>query len=292
MRYASAGLIVTLFVTAAAAQKSESGAFEDMVNAERAFVQVAQEKNWKEAFLEYFIEGIRGFEGEDIKADLRKRPDPPKGLEFWWEPRYGDIAASGDLGWLTGPVRIVPPDAKERKPRYSNYASFWKRQDGGQFKVILDVGVNVPDAVPFPPGVTRVPTSDRYRGPDGADAAKASLLEADRALTNALTSMRQAEAYDAAMAPSARFHRNGVMPLAEKNASLAWLKSQPAWSAGETKFAEAARSGDLGHTWGSYSMPKPGSDTVESGHYVRAWVRDGSGRWRMTLDVLQPKGPS
>jgi hypothetical protein len=287
------GVFVTLLVTAAAAQSGApaASAFEELVNTERAFVQLAQDQNWKAAFLQYFVDGIRGFEGEDIKADLRKQPDPPKGLEFWWEPRYGDVAASGELGWLTGPVRIVPPDAKERKPRFSNYASIWRRLPNGAFKVILDVGITVPDAVPFPPGVNRVPMSSRYTGPETGDVARGRLLEADRQLTGNLIAQGQADAYARAMAPFARFHRNGVMPLSEKDKSLAWLKEQPAWSAGETKFGEASQSGDLGYTWGSYTVPKSGGGEPESGHYVRTWSRDSAGRWVLVLDVLQPKRP-
>lgn len=279
-----------MLVPAAAGQPSgpDAAAFAELADAERAFAQLAQERNWKFAFLEYFADGIRGFEGEDLKANLRKQPDPPKGLEFWWEPRYGDVAASGELGWLTGPVRIVPPD---RKPRFSNYASIWRRQPDGTFKVILDVGISVPEAVPFPPGVTRVPMTSRYAGQETADATKRSLLDADRQLTAALAAQGQAEAYARAIAPFARFHRNGVMPLTEKDTSLAWLDKQPAWSAGETKFGEASMSGDVGYTWGSYALQTPGEAAPERGHYVRAWSRDAAGRWVLVLDVLQPSKP-
>jgi ketosteroid isomerase-like protein len=286
----SAVTVVTLLVTTVVLAVGTSdapadAAFEEMANTERAFVQAAQVSNWKSAFLEYFADGIRGFEGEDIKAELRKRPDPPQGLEFWWEPRYGDIAASGELGWLTGPVRIVPP-GPEKKPTFSNYASIWKRQGDGSFKVILDVGVDIPEMAPFPPGVTRVPMPTRYSGSEKGAAARDSLLEADRRLTADLGSRGQS-AYSAAAAPHTRFHRSGRMPLTNLAETSAWLKTQPAWSEGETKFAEAAQSGDLGYTWGSYAIGADASGTLERGHYVRTWTRDGQGRWVLTLDVLQ-----
>jgi ketosteroid isomerase-like protein len=293
MRRVPAVLAVTLFVTAVAAQTGGpvSAAFEEMANAERAFVQVAQAKNWRLAFLEYFVEGIRGFDGEDIKEGLRRQPDPPSGLEFWWEPRYGDIAASGELGWLTGPVRRRLASVNDGKPTFGNYASIWKRQPDGAFKVILDVGINLPDAAPFPPGATRVPMESRYTGPQKGDAGEEGLLAADRQLSSAIVAGGQAAAYSKSMAPFARFHRTGYMPLTEKTESLAWLEKQPAWTAGETAFAEVAQSGDLGYTWGSYLLAKDGSEKPESGHYVRVWSRDADGRWLMVLDVLQPKRP-
>ena len=74
-----------------------------------------------------------------------------------WEPRYGDVAASGELGYLTGPVRNVRASRDGGKPRLSNYTSVWKRQKDGSFKVVMDVGINTPSAVTFPPGFTRAP---------------------------------------------------------------------------------------------------------------------------------------
>jgi ketosteroid isomerase-like protein len=80
------------------------------------------------------------------------------------------------------------------------------------------------------------------------------------------------------------------MPLAIPEESAPWLKTQPAWSDGESKFAEAAQSGDLGYTWGSYAVSANGPAAAERGHYVRAWSRDAQGRWIVVLDVLQKKG--
>ena len=42
------------------------------------------------------------------------------------------------------------------------------------------------------------------------------------------------------------------MPVVGNRAALQWLAAQPPYSAIDSRFAEAARSGDLGYTWGSY----------------------------------------
>ncbi|HSL23132.1 MAG TPA: hypothetical protein VK886_16495 [Vicinamibacterales bacterium] len=261
-------------------------ALREMVDTERAFAQLAQVKGWKQAFLEYFADGIRNFEGEDIKAGLRARPDPPKDLEFWWEPRYGDIAASGELGWLTGPVRRRAPAVNEGRPSYSCYTSIWKRQADGTFKVIVDVGVDVPEAAPFPPGVTRVPLGSRYTGASGADAGRDSLQRADRELTERATK-QIADAYRAALAAPARMHRPELMPLTGASAIVDWLRGRPSWTAGTPRFAEASRAGDLGYTWGDYRSPESASAPAETGHYLRVWSRDGAGAWRVVVEVSQ-----
>jgi hypothetical protein len=41
------------------------------------------------------------------KSLFRKQPDSPKDLRILWEPRYGDIAASGDLGRPGGDCRVA-----------------------------------------------------------------------------------------------------------------------------------------------------------------------------------------
>jgi ketosteroid isomerase-like protein len=281
--WAGAGLVTTR------SQHAEPGSAEmaKLVETERAFVKRAQDTNWRDAFLEYFADGITGFEGEDVKARLRNRPAPPKELEFWWEPRFGDIATSGELGWLTGPVRTRVPQANNGKPDFANYASVWRRQPDGTYKVIEDVGVSTPEMPPFPPGFTRAPVTSRYAGPERGQAAKYGLLEADRALIAALR-RSQSEAYASAAAPFARVHRQRTMPIIGRDAITTWAKTRPAWTSGESQLAETAESGDLGYTRGWYTEGAD-PDASESGYYLRVWSRDAQGKWIVVLDVTQPK---
>jgi ketosteroid isomerase-like protein len=261
-----------------------------MVEAERAFAARARVVGWKNAFLEYLADTAVGFDGTEsgpARDQIRRQPDPPKDLQLLWEPRYGDVAASGELGYLTGPVTSINPSRNQGMPRYSNYASVWKRQGDGSFKVVMDVGIPTPDSVPFPPGVTRPPQANRYTGP--ADAkAQAALREADGTLTERARK-DQAEAYRGRLAPGARLHRAGLMPMTTETNILQWLGRQPPYASGETRYAETAGSGDLGYTWGSYSLTPPGSATSENGFYVRVWSRDSGGAWKVALDVLQPQ---
>ena len=191
-----------------------------------------------------------------------------------WEPRYGDIAASGDLGWLTGPSTSINPARDKGQPRHGNYASVWKRQADGTFKVVMDVGVNLPEPARFAAGFTRVPQAGRYSG--GVTNAQMTLGDADRALSRAATS-NQASAYRGRLAPGARLHRHDVMPRVGEDEILKWLSAQPAAPAAEHRYAEVARSGDLGYTWGRHGM----------GYYVRVWTRAADSTWKVALDVLQ-----
>jgi len=262
-----------------------------MVDTERAFAARAKVVGWKQSFLEYFADAAIGFDGENAgpaKDQIRQQPDPPKDLQLLWEPRYGDVAASGDLGYLTGPSTTINPARDNGMPRNGNYASVWKRQADGTYKVVIDVGISTPAPAPFAPGFTRAPQGPRYVGKDTPDSAARSLRQADASLTRAALGNRVA-AYRGHMAEGARLHHPNAIPLSGEAAILQWLGTQPALSTGETRYAEAAQSADLGYTWGTYAAPAAGSDPAQKGFYTRVWTRGRDGAWKVALDVLQPQ---
>lgn len=260
-------------------------ALTQMIEAERAFAARALVVGWKQAFLEYFADDAVGFDGGvgQAKDQIRGNPDPPADLQLLWEPRFGDIAASGDLGYLTGPVRNIRKSRDNGRPRHSNYASIWKRQPDGSFKVVIDFGVTTPQPVPFAAGFTRAPGS-RFTG--DYDDTTPPLSAADGILNSGLR-VRQADGYRGRLASSVRFHREGIMPVVGDRAALRWLAAQPAYSAIDSRFTEAARSGDLGYTWGSYAVG-PAKRPSQRGFYIRVWQRERNGQWNVALDALQP----
>src|SRR5262249_25389568 len=152
----------------------------------------------------------------------------------------------------------------------------WKRQADGSYKVIIDVGVNVPNEPPFAPGFSRTPSASRYAGSDTVSAATQSLSTADAAINRAAVS-GQANGYADKLGEGVRLHRFGVMPVVGVTAATAWLKTQPAYTAGETRVTEVAASRDLGYTWGTYQLAPVGTAEAEKGFYVRAWTRAADG---------------
>ncbi|MGE3403476.1 MAG: DUF4440 domain-containing protein [Vicinamibacterales bacterium] len=296
MRTFSSAFIISsvlLAMTAAVAtqQSAIPPALAAMADTERAFATRATEVGWKQAFLEFFADDAVGFAGDvtvPAKDQLRQAPDPPRGLQLLWEPRYGDVAASGELGWLTGPSTNINPARDNGAPRYGNYASIWKRLPDGRYRVLIDVGINLPAEAPFAPGFVRAPAGSRYQGTDTVAAATVALRAADTRL-NSQAQRSQAAAFLDVLADGARLHRSGVMPLTTPGAARQWLTPQPPWTAGETRFAEAAASRDLGYTYGTYATGEHATIKPEKGFYTRVWVRERDGAWKLALDVLQPQ---
>jgi len=293
-----AACVCALLIARAGAQNREPlpEALVQMADAERAFAARALVVGWKQAFLEYFSMSAVGFDdGRPGNAleQVAKAPDPPKELQLIWEPRYGDSAASGEIGYLTGPVKNVLPSRNKGQPRHSNYFSIWKRERDGSFKVVMDVGIPTPGPVPYPMGFTRAPHANRFTG--DYDDTTPPLGTADSVLNITLRS-GQARAYRSRLADGARFHRANKLPIVGQTAVLQWLASQPAYANAESRFAESARSGDLGYTWGTYAIAPPSvaakdgtkqQVNAEVGFYVRVWVRERNGQWKVAVDVLQ-----
>ncbi len=280
-----------LAVTLSAQNRATNAPLEALVATERAFAQRATVVGWKQAFLDYFADDAVAFAGNasaPAKEGLRAAPDPPKDLQLLWEPRWGDVAASGDLGFLTGPSKNINPARNNGAPRHGNYTSIWKRQADGSYKVVIDVGVNVPGEPPFAPGFTRTPAASRWTGRDSLDGATAALADADASVNRGALA-GQASGYQGRLAEGARLHRFGIMPVVGMTAATAWLRSQPPYTAGETRVTQVAASRDLGYTWGTYAVAAAANTQPEKGFYVRAWTRSADGTWAIALDVLQPQ---
>jgi ketosteroid isomerase-like protein len=260
---------------------------ETLVNAERAFARTATEKGIRDSFLEYFAEDAIAFNPAPVSATerLRSRPGRPfSEYERRWEPRTGDVAASGELGWLTGPSTFVDHTSPKPEPQHGNYLSVWRRVAGGPWRVFIDVGSAPPQPVTFADGFTQFPLPSRYAGGDTKASASAALLEADKALNAQVGTVDAGSAYAAVTTGHSRLHRSGFMPSVGGEAIRAWLNTNATVMSASTGSGDSANSGDLGYSYGTYEVKSP---AAERGAYVRVWQRDHSGRWLLVADVVQ-----
>ena len=281
---APAALCVIAFVKA---QVPSSSSLEAMVNAERAFATAATQKGIRDSFLEFFADDAIAFNPKPVSATarLRSRPSRPfSELELTWEPRTGDIASSGELGWLTGPSTFVDHTTAGSAPQPGNYLSVWRRRSGGPWRVFIDVGSQPPQTVSFAPGFTRFPLSSRYRGAESGAAATASLLEADKRLNAQIAERGAGPAYEAVVTNGSRLHRSGSMPPIGPQPIRSWLDGNTPSMTASTGTAESAQSGDLGYSYGTYEVK---GSSPQAGAYVRIWQRESSGRWLLVADVVQ-----
>ncbi len=290
-------LVLLLLVCAAAALAQErapglAAELAAMADSERAFARTAGEKGWQHAFYDFFAEDGVGFQPGPVRfrENYRKDPPPPDPLHVVldWEPLYGDIARSADLGWLTGPYVVLDKTEQKRPPRWGFYSSVWKKQPDGTWRVLADMGIVTPPQegplprhqfTPAPAGKSK-PTNQN--GPMSLRRAEAHLAR-DAA-------RKPHSGFRKWLAQTARVHRNGMMPLTTRVDIAGYLRKHPPSGTWETLHVEVSQANDLGYTYGRYEL-KNAETTVEKGHYMRVWQRDADGDWRLVLDVNNPLPP-
>jgi ketosteroid isomerase-like protein len=115
----------------------------NMMEADRTFSRMSQEKGMKNAFLEYIDSNgvlLRSNHQPIVGADaidfLIQQNDSSYSLE--WEPQNGTVAHSGDMGYTYG-IYALRPKIKDTVI-YGTYVSIWKKQANGQWKYVLDSG--------------------------------------------------------------------------------------------------------------------------------------------------------
>ncbi|MFL6466389.1 MAG: YybH family protein [Pyrinomonadaceae bacterium] len=286
-RTVRAGIISLLFALAISAQ-TVSKELSDLANAERAFAAETVKIGFRDGFIKYFADDGIGFapHPQRTREELQKSPAPagPRKVIFNWAPMFGDISSAGDLGYTTGPVLYTDIGANPRPPRHGMYFSVWQKQADGSWKVVVDMGVGVPEAVasidtPF----AAASKKDSIRLMNAGKSSGPDFLEVDAALTSSIEKNGMAAAYDAFLDPEFRVHRNGQMPITTKDALHAYFSKQTNSFLYKTIGGKISASKDVAFTYGSFRL---GESQEIAGYYVHVWRKDSNSRWRLVADVL------
>lgn len=287
-------IAVLLILTDVLAAQSLSPALKAVVDTERAFARASVEHGQREAFLTYLADGGITFSPAPGrgKRSIRKRPAPanPKATLLNWAPMTGGVSSSGDLGFTTGPFVFEDRSGTARPPQHGMYFTIWKKQRGGEFRAVLDLGIQLDAPVAPVESVSFTPMSGVGTG-SGApvkdlNAQKQSLRDADRAFSEAARARGLADAAREHVRDDARLHRNGRMPIVGREAIDRYLRESEGRFSGRSMFADVSGAGDLGYTYGRYERAREGAS--EKGYYARLWTRDPGGRWKVLLEVTSP----
>jgi ketosteroid isomerase-like protein len=120
---------------------------EEILNIDRAFSKLSEEKGMKQAFLEYAAEDAvilreKSFPqvGKNAMAE-RFKLFSDTGFMLTWEPQFADVAASGELGYSYGIYTSTSKDSLGSPlVEKGTYVSIWKKDDRGKWKFVLDTG--------------------------------------------------------------------------------------------------------------------------------------------------------
>ncbi len=286
--FSSLALAASLALPTLAHAIDRQAALDGLVAAEKEFSDTAAKKGIRDSFLDFMAEDGVLFRPDPVNARefLQSRPPAP-GLLSWF-PAYAEVSLAGDLGYDTGPAEYRASGKAEDKPERHQFASVWKRQADGSWKVVLDLGTQ---------GNPPMPAAIALQGPAKVEdnswpkvdfiPVRASVIMAEQALSGAIRE-KGAEAYAAVLTDDARLLRDERALISGKQAALDFLAQDKASVSWDPEGAGISRSGDLGYTYGIFKR-REGDSWVKTDNYLRVWRRQPNGAWRLAFDVLSPR---
>lgn len=276
--------IVSLLVLAACASAHAPPITpEPIVATERAFAADGFETGVKASFVKYAAPDAIMFAPGPVNvhdyfaAQPDVAPDPDKPHLVWW-PLWAGISRSGDLGFTTGPYGL---DDK----RYGWYFTVWQRQPDGDWKWVLDAGVDADPAGAAPQDATATYLPVTEEGASTPDAAL-SEVTAIEAIIAQQAEVDLTSAYSNRLAADARLHTDGAPPAVGEAGRDAALSARPARMSLRPMGGGASAAGDLAWTWAEADwMAEEG---VSRGFLVRVWQKRAVG-WQIVFDELVPR---
>jgi ketosteroid isomerase-like protein len=140
-------IVVLLNLTIPKAHSASATAGADTLRQlEADFMKAAADKG-APGYMSYYAEDAAELpNGDDIlqgKEIISKTMGflDDKNNHLTWTPVFADMAASGDLGYTYGTYEFRSKD-KDGKAvtKHGKYASVWKKQKDGSWKVVMDMG--------------------------------------------------------------------------------------------------------------------------------------------------------
>ena len=139
-------LILILSVSGCARQVDPVALAEELKNVDRAFSDLSAERGMNHAFLHYISdEGVLlrpnrlPVEGADKIRELFSSPDSV--ITLSWEPLYGFVSASGELGYTYGTYLYESQTTEGVSMKdEGTYVTIWRKNENGDWKFVLDSG--------------------------------------------------------------------------------------------------------------------------------------------------------
>jgi ketosteroid isomerase-like protein len=260
-------------------------ALEALVRTEQEFSRTSAEKGTRDAFLAFLAEDSVMFRPGPVPGRAYMEKGPASPILLTWRPIHAEIAASGDLGYTTGPFELrASRDAQETS--HGHYVTVWKKQADGTWKAVIDGGINTPQAYAGPEGSRVVPAA-AVAAP-GAPAARESLLGADRAFAEWSRTRGSLISYMTNLSDDVRFLRNGAQPKIGKEATRAAFGKKPPALTWEPQGGDVSAAGDFGYTYGSYEIREAAGQPAQPATYLRLWRRQPNRPWKVTLEMVLP----
>jgi hypothetical protein len=253
-----------------------------VVSAEEAFNKLVERKGIKDGFLAVADpEGIV-FKPNAVKiTDFYNNIDKQAG-KLSWQPKFARISANGDLAFTAGPYVYSNGKSDDDKV-YGDYVSIWRTDAENKLKLLIDLGIQHPEAEQ---GVTpdfKEPTANRTAPSKDPFSAKNVIVSTDKIFNHTLTISALAS-YKEFLSPEGRYYFPGFEPMTGPDVIMKFINNQAISITAETIDGGRSSSNDLAYTYGRARITK--GNVVGNYNYVRIWELDKTKKWDILLEVF------
>lgn len=288
------GVVVMVAQPLNAPRAAADAVMDSLVSSERAFAALSVAKGMKEAFLTYLADDAIVFQptATNGRKAWEARSASPNSLH--WEPCFVAVSSAGDMGYTTGPWELRPPADSTGAPAaperilHGHFSSVWKRQRGGAWRVIADIGISHPK-----PLMGGVGSGDLLAGPTlpprTMKASRVNMAGLDRNLAKAMRASGAHDALAGHASPDVRLNIDGKYPSVGIDAAQARIYSVAGFFDYKTEGSGMASSGDLGYTYGlAERFVSANAAAADTSVYLHVWRQDDGRTWKLALAVLNP----
>jgi hypothetical protein len=272
-------LILSVLMQAIAFSQPFTPQQQEVINAENSFAGLSKSNNTVEAFLAYLSDSTIMFNGENKPVrgiDLYKDRKPDKSLLFWW-PVFAGVSADGKMGFSTGPWEWSK--SRDTLPQaFGYYATLWKKDKEGHWKMGVDLGVGFPASEKSNPPL-KVSSGFRY------STAQARLSLSDYLLEDAAYNklLKTASFRKERFTEDGHLLRSGYKPFASPGEFSSLDEKGKTFVYTQT-YGGIAESEGMFYAYGTVKITSADDKTVD-GKYLRVW-KDVNSSWKIVLDVL------
>lgn len=270
-----------------------------LVEAERAFARASESEGTRAAFLAFLARDAVVFRPAPVAGrPVYERMPAGEPSVLTWAPEAAEVAASGELGYTTGPYAVRP--SREAAPSsFGRYVSVWNREPDRTWRVLIDAGIEhdpppasaaAPSAVASPAGLPDLPplSPEALRDEEYAFGRRAGAFEEEAARRGTRRALADFAAADV------RVLRPGRLPAVGLAAAKALLAPDEGKAPRAGRYPRSRQtsykvglswSGDL--AW-SYGTVRDEATPHEGTAYLRLWRRVPPGLWQISLDLALP----
>lgn len=269
---AAVAIVVSAFVVVA-----QPPATQSIYETERAFEKLVAEKGIKAGFIEFMAPSGIVFRPGPMNAREAFAADPDSPAALLWNPVWIEVSSNGLMAYSIGNSIFKPKGKDDTNEIYGHYISIWSRQPNGEYRALLDTGINH-DAP------ASIPTEWKSPGITDPNERKLSAADSSTGFWETIEKVGSVKAYKTYLADDAIVMRSGKQPFFGNKAAVSFLES----SRPRIKFPKRKsfiESADLAYVYNTYVIVDKAGTEVESGNFVQVW-KLRKGKWLIAADVL------